>query len=117
MAVIGLVSGGFAPGRERQVTNRRIEEAAQLTGQGEPGKLPEEIQERFLQHIQGEGVVAGKAGGQVGDPIAMAAIKDSKSLEVALVDQSDQVCVAARILCGVVQGNDDCLPLAGSPNL
>jgi len=34
----------------------------------------------------------------------MAAIKDSKSLEVALVDQSDQVCVAARILCGSCKG-------------
>jgi hypothetical protein len=50
-------------------------------------------------------VIAGKSHGEMGHPIAMTPVKDGKGLGIPLVNQGDQVCVAARILNWVLQRN------------
>ena len=95
---VGLAALGFAPGGDGEIAHHRVEERLQVAGEGEAGKLPEEIDERLLKDIQRQAVVAGETGGQVRDPIPMAMIQDFERRGVTLVDRGNQFLVGSRIL-------------------
>src|SRR3989442_15416752 len=72
--LVRLKAFGFASRGNREVPNSRIKKRLKLGRQPEAGKLPYEIEKRFLEDVEGQFAVAGEPIGQAHDPVAVPVI-------------------------------------------
>jgi hypothetical protein len=91
----GLVTRRLLPRSDGEMANRRVEERLQIGRQPEAGELPQQIQERLLQHIQRGITVPGEPIGEPGDPVPVAKVQHLEGGCVATVNGGDQLHVAA----------------------
>ena len=68
-----------------------------------PRGLFQQIQKRFLKHVQGKAVVAGITVGQVHHPVAVTPVQDLEGARVTLVRQGHQLLIVARVVVFCLQ--------------
>ena len=95
---IGLGTGCFLSGSDREVSHRRVQETSKLAGELESWKLPEHVEKSLLENIQRQTLIPGDAAGQVHNPVAVTAVKGFEGIRIALINQGDKGLIRAWIV-------------------
>jgi hypothetical protein len=91
-----LVTGGLAARRDREIAHRRVKEGLQIGREVEAGELPQQVEERLLQHVQRGIAVPGEPICKRGYPVAMTKVQDLEGGCVATVNGRDELQITAR---------------------
>lgn len=93
----GLISRRLSPGSDREVLYRRVQKGFQIRSEHKTRELLEKIEEGFLQHVEREILVPGKAVGETRYPFAITPVQYLKRSRVTPVDSGNEVEVALGI--------------------
>ena len=87
----------LAPGGQRQVFDHGVEKGGHGRGERETRKLPVDVSEGFLEHVQGVFLVSGEAKCETGNAIAIAIVKRVKRGSIAGIQRRNQFEIGSRV--------------------